>query len=221
MLADGLEGAADVGAFEADPPSADVEQRRRLLGGAGQHALVDGGIVDDQLPVEQGAGTEAAGALAGRRGGGGGADLGTAAGELLGDEHLDAGGAHVVEAFEDQGGPVDVDGRVDLEQRRPLVRRASPAARRPRPPPLAATAARPPRRRSPARSSRPRRRRRRCTSGTGRRRRRARGSPASRPPGRRAGRGVSGGRPRGGRRRAVRSAPARRVRRPAPARPPG
>ncbi len=157
-----------------------------------------------------------AGALAGGRGRG--ADLRPAAGELLGDEHLDAGGAHVVVALEHQRGLLDVDRRVRFgERRRPRRQeRGEPAgggvgrgarARRARPVPPA----------SGQRSRRsPRRRRRRCTSATGRRRRPARGSPASRRRARRGGRGAGGRRRRAGRRRAGRCAPARRRRPPAP-----
>ena len=115
VLADRLQRPAHVGTLEAHPPSADLHQRRAQLGGALQRGLVHVGVVDDEPPVEQRRGAEPAMALAdgaGRR-----PHLRPAAGELLGDEHLDAGGAHVVEALEHHRRVLDVDRRVGLGER--------------------------------------------------------------------------------------------------------
>ena len=115
VLAHRVQCPTHVGTLQAHPPPTDLHQRGAQLRSALQRGLVHVGVVDHQPPVEQRCRAEPAVALADRAGGR--PDLRSTPGELLGDEHLDAGGAHVVEALEHHGGVLDVDGRVGLGER--------------------------------------------------------------------------------------------------------
>jgi len=56
------ERAPGFGAIDLHPTPADLDQVGPLLGGAAQHLFGHWGVVEDDLPVDQCRGTEAAGA---------------------------------------------------------------------------------------------------------------------------------------------------------------
>ena len=95
-------------AVDLHPPPADLDEVGAVLGGAAQHIVGHGCVVDDHLPVDQGRCREAAAASSVLRLGGG-ASGGAPASELLGSEQLDADGGERIDALQRRGRSVEID----------------------------------------------------------------------------------------------------------------